>query len=188
MDYIIRKFGERETMEPKDNQKGYSGERLVWMFFVAVLLCSTAFFFFRAHRLQSQVYDTSKQLLDVDSVLADQSKSMADLTQMIQVDSGKSVQVVPVLSKNEADSLNEKGIGQPYKDLPADLIKHPDLVSYMVGDDFKFVSTDKMCVLGPNRVWAFVTDGKVGRGLLLSYVVNDDGIITWRAIGETKAK
>lgn len=174
-------------MESKSAQKSYSGERLVWIFLVLVLLVSAAFFFIKAFRLQSQVYDTSKQLLDLDNKLGEQQQSIASLSQVIRNDSAKTVQLVPVLTASELTDLSAKGIKDPYSEIPADLQKHPEVIppGNKAGGAYTFGSPVRICLLGPDRVWAYVDNGRVGRAVLFRYEVADDGSIVWKALEST---
>lgn len=174
-------------MTSEKSGKGHNGERIVWIFLLAVLLVSTAFFFIKAYRLQMQVYDTSKQLLNLDDKLSDQQKAIEDLHQLIQTDSGKSVQLQPVLTDSELTELGSKGIKDPYRGIPADLMKHPELIPFKGegGRSFGFNSPDKICLLGPSRVWAYVDDSQTGRVLLLGYEVTEGGSITWRVLNQS---
>ncbi|HKK20687.1 MAG TPA: hypothetical protein VJ983_04375 [candidate division Zixibacteria bacterium] len=174
-------------MESQSAQKSYSGERLVWIFLVLVLLVSAAFFFIKAYRLQQQVYDTSKQLLDLDNKLSEQQQTIASLSQVIRNDSGKTVQLVPVFTSSELTDLSAKGIKDPYSEISADLLKHPEVIppSSKAGGAFTFGSPTRICLLGPDRVWAYVDNGRVGRAILFRYEVADDGSIVWKALEST---
>ena len=172
-------------MESNVPQKGFSGERLVWIFFVLVLLVLGSFFSIKAYRLQTQVYDTSKQLLALDIRLTDAQETTAQLQQMLDMYTDISLQLKPTLSDSELTDYMGKGIQDPYKDIPADLIKHPELIPFKgeLGGTYGFYSASKIFVLGPHRVWAYVEDGHNSKALLLDNDVSDDGTIKCTVIG-----
>jgi len=88
------------------------------------------------------------------------------------------------LTLAELASFQRKGLWDPYDDIANDLINHSELVS---PDDAEpggppLVVRENICVLGPDRVLAHSEPGGGQGRMLLSYVVSDDGAISWEVL------
>lgn len=91
------------------------------------------------------------------------------------------LQLQPTLTVAEIESLQQKGLWDPYADIANDLINHPEVISLDSAQEGEapVLTREGICVLGPDRVLAFFEhDNRQGR-MLLSYTVTDDGEIRW---------
>ena len=93
--------------------------------------------------------------------------------------SAYALQLQPTLTVAEIESLQQKGLWDPYVDIANDLINHPALISLDSAGETPVLTREGICILGPDRVLAFFEyEDRQGR-MLLSYTVTDDGEICW---------
>ncbi len=95
--------------------------------------------------------------------------------------SAYALQLEPTLTVAEIESLQQKGLWDPYADIANDLINHPELISLDSAQEREVpvLIREGICVLGPDRVLAFFEHGNQQGRMLLSYTVSDDGEISW---------
>ncbi len=95
--------------------------------------------------------------------------------------SAYALQLEPTLTVAEIESLQQKGLWDPYADIANDLINHPELILLdSAGEgEAPVLTREGICVLGPDRVLAFFEHGNTQGRMLLSFTVTDDGEISW---------
>ena len=95
--------------------------------------------------------------------------------------SAYALQLQPTLTVAEIESLQQKGLWDPYVDIANDLVNHPELISPDSAREREapVLTREGICVLGPDRVLAFFEHGNTHGRMLLSYTVSDDGEIRW---------
>lgn len=95
--------------------------------------------------------------------------------------SAYALQLEPTLTVAEFESLQQKGLWDPYADIANDLINHPELISLNSAREGEapVLTREGICVLGPDRVLAFFEHGNTQGRMLVSYTVSDDGEISW---------
>ena len=109
-----------------------------------------------------------------------------ELDRLRQELSSAEPQVAPpvTLSPQDLAALYRRGLRQPLLELPADLMRHRELIPLpgTMGGTMAFMSPQDIHVLNRRWVLAACEDGHQRGILLLEYAVGERGAISWKVL------
>ena len=93
------------------------------------------------------------------------------------------------LDEHDINEMKEKGLSNPVQDIISDLQTHRELIPYkgILGGKAGFYDKNKIWVLTNKWVLAYFDDGHFSGYILLEYLVDDNGKITWKRIAAMKS-
>ena len=93
-------------------------------------------------------------------------------------------QPASLLDDFQIKSLRKLGLADPLSQIPADLMRHPELIPFkgVHGGTMGFYSSEGITVLSPSWVFARFEDGHMMGTCLLEYEISPDATIHWKLI------
>jgi len=89
-----------------------------------------------------------------------------------------------LIDEFQIKTLKRRGLSDPFSQLPADLMAHPELIPFegVVGGTMGFRTSEDITILSPCWVFARFDDGHVMGSCLLEYEISPDSTIHWKLI------
>jgi hypothetical protein len=93
------------------------------------------------------------------------------------------------MNEYDINEMKKSGLRNPVQDIISDLQKHRELIPYkgILGGEMGFYYKNEIRVLTNKWVLAYFEDGHYGGYLLLEYLVNSNGKITWKRIAAMRS-
>jgi len=88
------------------------------------------------------------------------------------------------VTPGELRKLKAKGLKDPVKEIPRNLMNHPEIIPYAgtFGGSMKFYNEGDIYLLSDRWVRAYFDDGHISGWMTLEYAVSDDGRISWKVV------